>query len=222
MLQSSTDGGKTWSVGRRLPEGILGPIKNKPVQLDNGDLLCPSSSEHDGWRAHFEITPDLGYRWLSTGPVNDGKEFGAIQPSVLFHGGSRLQALGRTRQGKIFEIWSEDNGKTWRTMSATSLPNPNAGTDALTLKDGRHLLVYNHTRRGRTPLNVAVSRNGKDWDATLVLESEPGEYSYPAAIQAADGKVHITYTWKRQRIRHAVIEPGELVPKSMTDGTWPE
>jgi predicted neuraminidase len=78
------------------------------------------------------------------------------------------------------------------------------------LKDGRHLLVYNHTAKGRTPLNVAVTRDGQKWEAAHVLESEPGEYSYPAIIQTADGLVHITYTWRRQRIKHVVIDPAKL------------
>ena len=83
--------------------------------------------------------------------------------------------------------------------------------DAVTLRDGRHLIVYNHTTQGRSPLNVAVSRDGKSWTPALVLEREAGEYSYPAVIQsAADGMVHITYTWKRQRIKHVVLDPGSL------------
>ncbi len=183
MLKTSADHGKTWSEARRLHDGILGPIKNKPVQLANGDILSPSSTEQDGWRVHFERTPDLGQHWETTGPVNDGREIAAIQPSILFHQAGRLQALGRTRQGNIFEIWSEDGGHTWGKMSLTSLPNPNSGLDAVTLKDGSHLLVYNHVPRGRSPLNVAVSVDGKEWQAALVLENEPGaEFSYPAVI----------------------------------------
>lgn len=222
MLRTSDDAGRTWSSARRLPDGILGPIKNKPVQLANGDILSPTSSEHDGWRVHFERSHDLGKTWEKTAPVNDGKEFGAIQPSILFHGADRLGALGRTKQGKVFQVWSEDGGKSWGKLGATSLPNPNSGTDAVTLKDGRHLLVYNHTKSGRSPLNVAVSKDGKDWQAALVLESEPGEYSYPAVIQTADGLVHVTYTWKRQRVRHVVLDPAKLELKPMPDGVWPK
>ncbi len=222
MLRTSDDAGKTWSSATRLPDGILGPIKNKPVQLANGDILSPTSSEHDGWRVHFERSRDLGKTWEMTAPVNDGKEFGAIQPSILFHGADRLEAVGRTKQGKVFQVWSEDGGKSWGDLCATSLPNPNSGTDAVTLKDGRHLLVYNHTTKGRSPLNVAVSRDGKDWQAALVLENEPGEYSYPAVIQTTDGLVHITYTWKRQRVRHVVLDPAKLELKPMPDGVWPK
>jgi len=220
MLATSTDGGQTWSPPRRLPEHIDGPVKNKPVQLPNGDLLCPSSTEHDGWRVHFERTPDLGLTWSRTGPVNAGREFGAIQPSILVLGGDKLLALGRTRQGKVFQVGSENLGHTWGAMRATALPNPNAGTDAVTLRDGRHLLVYNHTAKGRTPLNVAVSNDGQTWQSALVLEAEPGEYSYPAVIQTADGRVHVTYTWKRQRIKHVVLDPGGFELRPMKEGQW--
>lgn len=222
MLMTSTDRGATWSEPRRLAEHIDGPVKNKPVQLANGDLLCPSSTEHDGWRVHFERTSDLGRTWSRVGPVNDGKEFSAIQPSILFLGSEKLLALGRTRQGKIFQIASDDAGQTWGEMTPTVLPNPNAGTDAVTLKDGRHLLVYNHVAKGRSPLNVAVSSDGTTWHAALVLENEPGEYSYPAVIQTHDGMVHVTYTWKRERVKHAVIDPAKLQLREMPDGVWPE
>ncbi len=222
MLRTSADGGKTWSEAAKLPDGILGPIKNKPVMLQDGTLLCPTSSEHAGWRVHFERTPDLGKTWEKTGPVNDGKTWGAIQPTILALKDGSLLALGRTRQQKIFEIASSDGGKTWGEMKGSALPNNNAGLDAVTLADGRHLLVYNHTTRGRTPLNVAVSEDGKAWQAALVLEDQPGEYSYPAVIQAADGKVHATYTWRRQRMKHVVIDPAKLALKPIVDGRWPE
>ena len=72
MLMTSDDSGKTWSMPGRLPDGIFGPIKNKPVQLPNGDLLCPTSTEHQGWRVHFERSKDLGKTWTAASPVNDG------------------------------------------------------------------------------------------------------------------------------------------------------
>ena len=229
MLTTSSDGGKTWSPPVRLPDSITGPIKNKPVELANGDLLCPSSSEDNGWRVHFEHTRDLGQTWRRTDAINDGREFGVIQPTVFFHPGGKLQALLRSRQGKVIESWSEDNGKTWSKLSATALPNPNSGIDGVTLKDGRHLLVYNHvvTPAGkwgdRAPLNVAVSADGKVWRAALVLEPGPpaAEYSYPAVIQTADGLVHITYTWNRRKVKHVVIDPRKLKLREMKDGAWP-
>ncbi len=230
MLMTSNDGGKTWSKPTRLPDSIAGPIKNKPVELRNGDLLCPSSTEDKGWRVHFEPTPDLGKTWQRTDAINDGKEFGVIQPTVFFHQGGKLQALFRSRQGKLVESWSDDNAKTWSKLSATSLPNPNSGIDGVTLKDGRHLLVYNHVvvKPGkwgdRAPLNVALSADGNKWQAALVLEPGPpsAEYSYPAVIQTGDGMVHITYTWNRKKVKHIVLDPGKLSLREMKDGTWPE
>jgi predicted neuraminidase len=232
MLTMSHDHGKTWDTPRRLPEGILGPIKNKPVQLADGSILAPTSYEDpqtDAWTVHFERTTDLGRTWTRTPALNDGKAISAIQPSVLFFGPRHLVAIGRSRQNKIFEIESTDGGRTWGAMRLGTLPNPNSGTDALTLKDGRHLIVYNHVpgepgKWGgkRSPLNVAVSMDGRTWQAALVLEDEPGrEFSYPAVIQAKDGLVHVTYTWKRQRVKHAVIDPEKLSLRPMVDGQWP-
>lgn len=215
MLITSVDGGRTWSKPQRLPDGFLGPIKNKPIQLNDGSILCPSSTEHAGWRVHMERTPDLGKTWQQIGPINDGKEFGAIQPTILTYAFGKMQILCRSRQQKITESWSEDGGRTWTAMKATTLPNPNSGIDAVTLRDGRALLVYNHTQRGRSPLNVAISSDGKTWKAALELETQPGEYSYPAVIQTADGLVHVTYTWKRERIKHVVIDPKRLVLTEM-------
>lgn len=216
MLKRSPDGGRTWSAAERLPDGILGPIKNKPVLVVPDALLCPSSSESPHWRVHFERTRDWGKTWTKTKPVNDGVKDGAIQPAILFHPGGRLQALCRSQKtGFITETWSGDGGETWSPLVNTTLPNPNSGIDAVTLRDGRHVLIYNPVspKPGewggpRTPLVAAVSADGKTWQPVATLESEPGEYSYPAVIQTADGKVHVTYTWKRQRIRHVVLEMG--------------
>ena len=216
MLKTSRDGGATWSKEQRLPDGILGPIKNKPVRLADGTIISPSSTESTAkpslWRVHFERSSDNGQTWTVVRPDLEpsAPELHAIQPSILIHGGGTLQAIGRSRSQRLFETWSKDGGKTWSPLALTSLPNPSSGTDAVTLGDGRHLLVYNPTVKGRTPLEVAVSRDGKAWTTALTLEHEPGEYSYPAIIQITDGLVHITYTWKRERVRHVVVDPKKV------------
>jgi len=207
---TSTDAGRTWMSQRRLPPEVMGPIKNKPIQLKDGRILCPSSSEHQGWQAHVEVTRDLD-SWQVVGPLNDGKDIGVIQPTLLTYPDGRIQMLCRTRRkGFVAQSWSKDGGKTWSAFEATNLPNPNSGIDGVTLEDGRQLLVFNNTPKGRTPLNVAVSRDGAKWDMVVTLENQPGEYSYPAVIQSADGLVHITYTYWRQSIKHVVLDPAKF------------
>ncbi|NQU54926.1 MAG: exo-alpha-sialidase [Bacteroidetes bacterium] len=226
MLTTSENNGRTWTKPVKLGEDgkvghLLGPVKNKPIQLEDGTIVCPSSSEvrkgdKDYWRVHFEITKDFGKTWEVVGPINDGVEFGAIQPSILTYPNGKMQVLCRSRQNVVTQSWSEDGGRTWSKMSATELPNPNSGTDAITLADGRQLLIYNHTirnsdfPRSRNMLNLAISEDGKNWKPVTTLERKEGEFSYPAIIQATDGLVHITYTYQRKSVKYVVVDPARL------------
>ena len=212
MVITSGDNGATWSRPERLSENILGPIKNKPLKLPNGEIISPSSTENNGWKVHVELSNDHGKTWNKI--EVDCKKFSVIQPSILLCGKDTLQMLCRSKDGFIIQSRSYDNGKTWSEMKPINLPNPNSGIDAVTLKDGRHLLVYNHTGMidgkwggKRTPLNVAISKDGINWQQILTLEDEPGEYSYTVVIQTEDGLVHITYTFKRETIKHVVVDP---------------
>ena len=233
METLSYDGGKTWTKPVPLPKGILGPIKNKLIELENGDWLCPSSTETEEepskWQVHFERRSYADHSWSRTPSLNDGVEIQAIQPTLLkiapgtpgnpgnADGQSKWKAIGRSRQNKIFETTSDDNGLTWKPLSLGTLPNNNSGLDALTLQDRRHLVVYNHIGGTpgqwggkRTPLNVALSVDSVSWTPSVVLENTPGEFSYPAVIQSSDGLVHITYTWNRKKIKHVVLDPTKL------------
>lgn len=230
VIRTSSDGGKTWSEAQKMPDGFLGPIKNKPVLLSNGTLLCPSSIEGDGWRLRMESTPDFGKTWVMGDTLPRGKQkINAIQPSILFHKDGSIQAIGRTRNRAIFSTFSKDNGKTWSDVELIGLPNNNSGTDAVTLKDGRHLLVYNHVlppgkeaKGPRTPLNVSVSKDGIHWNAALVLEdSKISQYSYPSMIQGSDGMVHIVYTWRREKLKYVKVDPSKLVALPIKNGIWP-
>lgn len=236
-LLLSYDGGRRWRDKQRLPEDILGPIKNKPIQLSDGSILSPSSIEYykiqnndtsEVWQTHLELTSDMGKTWKKIGPLNDGKDFNVIQGSLLSYPNGKMQILCRTEHARrIYQSWSDDQGNTWHPWSPTELPNPNSGTDAVMLADGRALLVYNHTTsdgRDRNYLNVAVSEDGKKWYAAFVLENQKGnyEFSYPAVIQTSDGLVHITYTWNREKIKHVALDPKQFVLKEIQNGIWPE
>jgi predicted neuraminidase len=222
-LKSSSDSGRTWSMARQLPEGIIGPVKDKPVMLKGGVLLCPSSTENNGWRVHMEFTSDYGITWERTVALND-KSIGIIQPAALVYPSGMIRILCRSRQSLILTSVSEDNGHSWSSFTSCGLPNPNSGIDALTLADGRHLVVYNHLTSGRNMLNVAISDDGKTWKAAVLLENgqKGSEYSYPAVIQSDDRMVHITYTWNRKQIKHVVIDPALIVPVSFLNGNWPD
>ncbi len=210
----SEDDGKTWSKPEKLPEGFLGAIKNKPIQLQNGDLLHPSSTESVGentWHIHLEKCDKNGQNWVKIPIEND--TFGVIQPTILRYSKNKLQLLNRSRHNKVVQTWSSDNGKTWSPLSVTNLPNPNSGVDGVTLKNGWQALVYNPMNAGenwsdgRKKLSLAISKDGTNWKDVYTFEDEKtGEFSYPAIIQSADGLVHITYTLSRKNIKYVILK----------------
>lgn len=206
MYKISNDQGKTWSAAIQIPDSLLGPIKNKPESLKNGTILYPTSFEtKQTWNVYLETSDQDLKHW---GKINiDNNGLNAIQPTILFHKNGKIQMLCRTKEKRVAETWSDDEGKTWTPLQLTSLPNNNSGLDAVTLKNGMHLLICNPIEKGRNKISVLASADGKKWDELIVLEDLPkGEFSYPAIIQAKDGTVHITYTYNRVKIKYVHLK----------------
>ena len=236
----SSDGGATWSAPTALPAGLLGPAKNKPITLSNGDILCGTSAETwHNWAAWVEISSNGGHTWSRHGPIaapghgGTGRDdlvsatweagtqrlllpqehCGVIQPAVWEYAPGRLKMLLRStkRVGVVCAALSDDYGRTWSAARRTTIPHSNSGLDAVRLADGRVILACNPVSEGRTPLSLLASAdNGQTWPKRIDLETGPGEYSYPSIIQATDGRVHVVYTCRRTHINHAVIEPDML------------
>jgi predicted neuraminidase len=234
----STDEGRTWSPVEHLPAGLLGPIRAKPLVLQDGTIVSGTSIEaYRSWAAWIERSTDGGKTWAKIGPIvppvvpakqgigntqaaqvpgsADGKDVdGIIQPSVVPLGRKHLRLYARStaKTARVCVADSYDDGVTWTQARPLEVPNPNSGIDALALRDGRVVLVYNNTTSGRTPLNLAVSSDGEHFKMFYTLEDSPGEYSYPALIQTASGGLEMTYTWNRKTIEHVHL-PLADVPK---------
>jgi predicted neuraminidase len=216
----SNDDGKTWSPVEHLPAGIYGPIRAKPLVLPNGTIVSGTSVEsYKAWAVWIERSTDNAETWTRIGPITAPPSnaevtgtYGIIQPSVvrLKNGTLRLYARSTPQIAKICVSDSTDDGLHWSPVHTLDLPNPNSGLDAVALRDGRVVLIFNNTPKGRTPLNLAVSTDGEHFRIFHTLESDPGEYSYPSMIQAANGDLLATYTWNRKRIRFARIPLAEI------------
>jgi predicted neuraminidase len=213
MMKTSVDEGLNWSASIALPSGVLGPIKNKPIELDDGNLLCPSSTETSTeWKVQMESYDVKQKSWKVT-KVDQSDTLQVIQPTILRYDASTFSILCRSQSNFIITSISVDKGESWSRLAPINLPNPNSGIDGLTLRQGGHLLVYNPLLsgkewvEGRNRLNLAWSEDGLTWTDILILENEEtGEFSYPAIIQSADGKIHITYTHNRTQIKYWKIE----------------
>jgi predicted neuraminidase len=225
----SIDDGNTWSAPVFLPAGLLGPSKNKPIILSNGDILCGTSAETwNSWSCWLERSCDAGVTWQKHGPISApaafaGRPFagasqvvqpdnfaGVIQPAIWEYAPGRLKMLMRAtrRVGRICQSSSDDMGYSWSPAQRTELENPNSGLDAVRLADGRVVIVYNPSQSDRSPLAIALSEdNGVTWPYRRLLETEAGEFSYPAIIQDANGFLHVTYSCWRNHIQHVTLEP---------------
>lgn len=208
----STDQGKSWSAVEYLPAGLLGPIKNKPLVLRDGTIVAGSSFESYGTWASWVLTSKDAQTWRLHGPVplaggtkgGQPRAVGTIQPAI-FQIGSQLGMVVRTTEGRVGFSVSKDRGVTWSPIDLLDVPNPNSGVDAVNLSDGRVVMAYNPVDKGRSPLSVGISQDGRTWRKLLDLETNQGEYSYPALIRARDGRIVIAYTHNRTRIRVAEV-----------------
>ncbi|WNQ10527.1 sialidase family protein [Paenibacillus aurantius] len=222
----SRDGGRTWSEPRELVPGDVGgrgPVRCKPIVLPDGTIAAPASVErHDPdapgkqiWEAFVDLSSDGGVTWTKSAPVPMDLESyvgtrhwfarGLIQPTLWSSGGSRVHMLLRSTEGWIYRSDSEDNGRTWCEAYPTTLPHNNSGIDVTRMENGTLALIFNpvrgySTESPRTPLVIRFSNdNGETWEDEVVLENEPGEYSYPAIVSKGR-TLYVTYTWKRDRI----------------------
>ena len=215
---TSTDNARTWSKPVELVVGDVsggrGPVKNKAIRLQSGRILAPTSCEKNkDWKAFVDYSDDDMKTWERTEfverPKRYGRVVGMIQPTLWESEPDKVHMLLRTNAHFIYRSDSVDGGKTWCPAYKTALFNNNSGIDVAQLNDGKLYLVMNPIRQNwgeRTPLNVIVSEdNGNTWDMGVVLESMPGEYSYPGMI--ADGnELLITYTWNRKFIVFAKVK----------------
>lgn len=218
LYKISTDNGSTWSNPEPMLEGFLGPIKNKPVKLWNGTILYPSSTEsldNKHWCIHIEGSDSTLQEWWKAEIPCD--TFQVIQPTLLISGVERLQRvysypirlLARSKHNVLVESWSKDDGETWSPLKPTTIPNPNSGVDAaVAVPSSYHLLVYNPLPagkewwEGRSVLKLAALLDDGPLDFYTFEDEAKGEYSYPAIIVDSRGRVHVTYTDNRARIKY--------------------
>jgi predicted neuraminidase len=209
FVRTSGDNGKTWSKPEMMPAGFFGPVRAKPIQLASGMILAGTSLEsHRNWTPYVDRSADDGKTWKRSNPFQVPEKFAQIQPTLFETKSGPIVALMRSRNPRmICRAESKDAGATFTAGEETTLANPSAGIDVVKTKAGDVFLIYNPTERGRTPISLARSTDeGMTWKKVADLETEPGEYSYPAMIESAAGKLEITYTWRRTHIKHVSFD----------------
>jgi predicted neuraminidase len=209
-VRISRDGGRNWSAPEQLPAGQFGPVRAKPIQRADGTILAGTSIEsYRNWTPYVDMSTDDGKTWRRSNSFAVPGKHHQIQPTLYETHDGAIVALLRSRDPrKICRAVSQDGGRTFSPAVETDLPNPNAGIDVVRSPKGTLFLIYNPTILTRTPLSVARSDDqGKTWKKVIDLETQAGEYSYPAMIWSSAGMLEITYTWRRTHIKHVRLDP---------------
>lgn len=194
-------------------------VRTHPVRLASGRILLGLYSDLYDFSL-MAISDDDGENWRPGLPLIGG---GAVQPAMVVREDGSIVAFLRDNgpaPKRMLKSVSRDDGETWTIAEDTSLPNPGSSVEAIRLKDGRLLLVSNDTEQGRHALAISVSNDdGVTWATAGYLENVPkgeGSFSYPSAIQARDGRVHVVYSihldQQRKAIKHAAVAPERLTP----------
>ena len=205
----STDGGRTWEGEEVFDQEIGMMVRHRPVRLSGGRVLLPAYDEKS-WEGLCYTSDDNGATWRRGGRMVCGS--GCIQPAIIERDDGSLHALLRPRvQGHAWECGSADGGESWSRCVPSQLRNPNSGADMIRLRSGEVIACFNDSPSKRTPLTIAVSLDeGRTWVGQRDLETEDARFSYPTLMQAADGTVHLVYTWKRLGIMHVRFDRGWL------------
>lgn len=217
----SSDEGRTWSDSFVVSdhEGMM--VRGRPIVLASGEYLLPVYHETGGdtevvgadSTSRFLRWEPRARAWQPSGEIRSPK--GNIQPAVAEVSPGRLVAYCRrggdyepTTIGYIVRGESSDGGHTWSPGADTAFPNPNSAVDLLRLANGHLVLIYNDSMTDRSPLTAALSTDGgATWPVRRNVATGPGDFAYPFAVQARDGRIHLVYTTdERTVVRHAVFD----------------
>jgi predicted neuraminidase len=201
-----------------------------PFVLDGTRLIVPLYS--DGFSfSLMAITDDWGRTWKTSTPLVGG---GNIQPSIVRRKDGTLVAYMRDNgppPKRLHVSRSVDRGETWSPVEDSKLPNPGTGAEVIALRNGHWVLAYNDLEDGRYSLAVSISEDeGATWPWTRHLDRDApspdadqlGQYHYPSIIQAADGTLHVTYSYFIPPARAAKDAEGRLIRKSIKHAHFSE
>jgi predicted neuraminidase len=206
FVSVSGDGGRSWTnPGLLFPKkGLM--AKTRPLRLKSGRILIPLYEE--GGFFPVVLVVDNPGQWAKARYTAETMARGAaIQPVLAQLADGTLLMYCRTSRGTIWKSLSYNQGLSWSLCAPTGIPNPNSAIDLLRLDASACVLAFNNSATNRHRLSVALSRDsGSSWAFIRDIDSGEGEYSYPCLLQDHSGRIHLSYTENRFRIKHAVFD----------------
>ncbi|GMV93643.1 MAG: hypothetical protein AMXMBFR82_34210 [Candidatus Hydrogenedentota bacterium] len=181
-----------------------------PIMTSDNRMMLGLYS--DVWNTSLAaFTEDWGKTWSFSEPIIT-YELGNIQPAFVMQRDGDIVSYMRDNgfPKKVRTATSTDDGVTWGPVTHLEIPNPGSSVDAIALQSGAWALVCNDTLDGRHLLTVYLSEDeGATWPIKRGIETfEPdkGSGSYPSLIQAEDGTLHCTYSYKKEAVPGSTIK----------------
>ncbi len=203
VVMRSTDNGTTWTE-HEVP-GSIGCVHMNIQRLNHGSIVAMDRSL---WADNIYLSRSSdGTTWTEPQPIelpnnNSSIQFVALANghlALVFNNSSAAQSTER-RASLYDDIEDSEDSGTLVTQAASTRGTAFWGAP-------------------RAPMTLAISTDGgRTWPISRNLEVGDGycmtnnstdklnrEFSYPSITQSADGKLHIAYTYFRQRIKYVSV-----------------
>jgi len=205
--RTSDDDGRSWS-----DVTIIRPTNAPDFRGMSAMRMCETASgawlvgSHAGEWDHGNVvteqyllrSEDQGRTWtLLPGPRPHGWQtpgFHRMEEGRPIHlGNDRVLLMVRTPEGRLWELRSDDAGRTWGEARPTTLSHPDAPPMLFHLADGKTLICFHHnirqsgsmTHRARAELWYALSQDdGQTWTEPRVILANT---AVPARLSGWEG-----------------------------------
>lgn len=232
---ATSSDGLTWTARARLPMSdgspMNGVFEQDPHALANGRVVNAAHFQPGLQVAPIYSDDPLGisgWRRATFKPLSfTGDTTRELEPSTFVRADGAVVMTFRDQSSSYHRLasLSVDRGQTWTTPVETNMPDSRAKQSAGNLPNGSAYLVGNPVEnKTRVPLAVALSKDGRTFEAAYVLRKGGSDlqaqrysgaaktlgYNYPKSM-VYDGYLYVAYATNKEDVQYTRVPLSSLV-----------